>query len=222
MCGLPIENSRCVDEISSQPFRKFCRLFKNFYQPSRISRLPTCLIRHHRRQPARTARNAADWLCRPGNGRHEWRPYVLRRQLRTAITLGAGRNVADCLCRPGTGCHEWRPYVLRRQLRTAITLGAARNAADCLCRPGNGRHEWRPYVRRRQPHIAINAGHRAGTRRTACAVPAPGVMNGATAFHCSIEFPAATPRSFRPFALPLHKKYSLYLCTNSPLKRCTA
>ena len=143
ICGLPIENSRCVDEISSQPFRKFCRLFKNFYQPSKVSRLPTCLIRHHRRQPARTARNAADWLCRPGNGRHEWRPYVRRRQLYIAITLDAARNAADCLCRSGTGRHEWRPYVLLRQLRTAITLGAARNAADCLYRPGNGCHEWR-------------------------------------------------------------------------------
>ena len=123
ICGLPIENSRCVDEISGQPFRKFCRLFKNFCQPSKVSRLPTCLIRHHRRQPARTARNAAGCLCRPGTGRHEWRPYVLRRQLRTAITLGAARNAADCLCRHGTGRHEWRHYVRRRQPHIAINAG---------------------------------------------------------------------------------------------------
>ena len=132
ICGLPIENSRCVDEISSQPFRKFCRLFKNFYQPSKVSRLPTCLIRHHRRQPARTGRNAADCLCRSGTGRHEWRPYVLLRQLRTAITLGAARNAADCLCRHGNGRHEWRHYVWRRQLRTAITLGVGQERGGLL------------------------------------------------------------------------------------------
>ena len=35
--------TRLTDCFSGQPSRKFCQLFKNFCQPSKVSRLPTCV-----------------------------------------------------------------------------------------------------------------------------------------------------------------------------------
>ena len=61
-----------------------------------------------------------------------------------------------------------------------------RNATDHMCRSGTGRHEWRPHRLRRKPADEKPQTNRRparirrhATRPTTCAVPAPGVINGA-------------------------------------------
>ena len=61
-----------------------------------------------------------------------------------------------------------------------------RNATDHMCRFGTGRHEWRPHGLRHKPTATKPQTNRRparirrrATRPTTCAVPAPGVINGA-------------------------------------------
>ena len=97
------------------------------------------------------ARNAADGACRSGTGRHKWRPYVHHR-------ANNRRN--------GTS----KPHV--RPVRPPQYRGrTSQNVGATLVSPG------RPTQRRNWP--ASSRTPPRATPRTGCAVPAPGVINGA-------------------------------------------
>ncbi len=100
-------------------------------------------------------------------------------------------NATGQLCRSGTGRHEWRPYELRRKTTDAKQRSAAamqqthRRGDTCVAR---NTVAWNTAARNtaapqptRTPHLIAQPARirRHPTRPVNCAVPAPGVINGA-------------------------------------------
>ena len=118
-------------------------------------------------------------MCRSGTGRHEWRPtgYATNQPPRNNVQPSprphpSTRNAADHMCRSGTGRHEWRPHGLRRKTTTAKQRSTTRKRRGATC--DARMTDAMPQINRRPARIRRHA-----TRPTTCAVPAPGVINGA-------------------------------------------
>ena len=93
-------------------------------------------------------------------------------QLAGNIAHTAARNAADGSCRAGTGRHKWRPYVHHRANNRRNAAGCRRqNVGATLVSPG------KPTQRRNWPETSRTLPRTMP--RTGCAVPAPGVINGA-------------------------------------------
>ena len=109
-------------------------------------------------RPHPPTRNATDHMCRSGTGRHEWRPHGRRHKPTAAKQHSTTRKRRGATC--DAQMTDAKQHSTARKRR-----GATCDTQITATMPRTGRRPAR--IRRR------------ATRPTTCAVPAPGVMNGA-------------------------------------------
>ena len=144
-------------------------------------------------RPNPPTRNATDHMCRSGTGRHEWRPTgdaanqpPQNNNQPTPRPHPSTRNATNHMCRSGTGRHKWRPHERRHKTTTAKQRSTARKRRGATCDaritdeiPRIGRRKTANARRKTTFNHRPARIRRHATRPTTCAVPAPGVMNGA-------------------------------------------
>ena len=89
------------------------------------------------------------------------------------------RNATNHMCRSGTGRHEWRPHGRRHKPTATKQHSTARKRRGATCDARMTDEMPQTSATKRQTNRRPARIHRHATRPTTCAVPAPGVMNGA-------------------------------------------